>query len=119
MVKLADISEMIKEYPYIKICKTDVKDNSIVTHVVFDEFCEVEQHILVSGLIQFIEENIPVNYQPNLLNIMDSLPRTPVGKVDYPKLQNITDELIASDKYQENTKLNVNVYEEQNVRVRK
>lgn len=119
MVKLADISEMIKEYPYIKICKTDVKDNSIVTHVVFDEFCEVEQHILVSGLIQFIEENIPVNYQPNILNIMDSLPRTPVGKVDYPKLQNITDELIASDKYQENTKLNVNVYEEQNVRVRK
>lgn len=119
MVKLADISEMIKEYPYIKICKTDVKDNSIVTHVVFDEFCEVEQHILFSGLIQFIEENIPVNYQPNILNIMDSLPRTPVGKVDYPKLQNITDELIASDKYQENTKLNVNVYEEQNVRVRK
>ena len=119
MVKLADISEMIKEYPYIKICKTDVKDNSIVTHVVFDEFCEVEQHILVSGLIQFIEENIPVNYQPNILNIMDSLPRTPVGKVDYPKLQNITDELIASDKYQNNTKLNVNVYEEQNVRVRK
>lgn len=119
MVKLADISEMIKEYPYIKICKTDVKDNSIVTHVVFDEFCEVEQHILISGLIQFIEENIPVNYQPNILNIMDSLPRTPVGKVDYPKLQNITDELIASDKYQENTKLNVNVYEEQNVRVRK
>ena len=119
MVKLADISEMIKEYPYIKICKTDVKDNSIVTHVVFDEFCEVEQHILVSGLIQFILGNIPVNYQPNILNIMDSLPRTPVGKVDYPKLQNITDELIASDKYQENTKLNVNVYEEQNVRVRK
>lgn len=119
MVKLADISEMIKEYPYIKICKTDVKDNSIVTHVVFDEFCEVEQHILVSGLIQFIEENIPVNYQPNILNIMDSLPRTPVGKVDYPKLQNIADELIASDKYQENTKLNVNVYEEQNIRVRK
>ena len=110
---------MIKEYPYIKICKTDVKDNSIVTHVVFDEFCEVEQHILVSGLIQFILGNIPVNYQPNILNIMDSLPRTPVGKVDYPKLQNITDELIASDKYQENTKLNVNVYEEQNVRVRK
>lgn len=119
MIKLADISEMIKEYPYIKICKTDVNNNSIVTHVVFDEFSEVSQDILISGLIQFIAENIPINYQPNILNIMDSLPRTPVGKVDYPKLQNITDELIASGKYQENSKLNINTYEEQSVRVRK
>lgn len=118
-IKLADISEMIKDFPYIKICKTDVRDNSIVTHIVFDEFCEVDQHILVSGLIQFIEENIPVNYQPNILNIMDSLPRTPVGKVDYPKLQQITDDLITSNIFDSNSKLNINEYEDQNVRVRK
>lgn len=118
-IKLADISEMIKDYPYIKICKTDVRDNSIVTHIVFDEFNDIAKEILVSGLIQFIEKNISTEYQPNILNIMASLPRTPVGKVDYPKLQQITDDLVTSNIFDSNSKLNINEYEEQNVRVRK
>lgn len=118
-IKLADISEMVKEFPYIKICKTDSFNNQIVTHVVFDEFSRVSTNTLVTVFKKFVEDNVPYEKQPNVLNIMDSLPRTSVGKVDYPLLQQIANEIITSNNFDENSKLNINYYEKPTVRVRK
>lgn len=36
---------------------------------------------------------MPSRYYPNVINVVDSLPRTPVGKVNYHKLDEWTNNL--------------------------
>lgn len=118
-INLADISELIKQYPDIKLCKTNSFGNYLVSHVSFDNYSELSETDLVLGLQEFIKKNIPSDMQPNIVNIMDTLPRTPVGKVDYPLLQEITEEIIQNNNFEQNAKVIINKYQKEQVRSRK
>ncbi len=89
-VNLLDIVEKIKTNQNIKICKLESRGEYMVLYVVIDEFCPLPKEEAISSVKQTIMENLPEKYWPNVINVLDSLPRTPVGKVDYKKLQETT-----------------------------
>lgn len=85
-----DIVEKIKTNRNIKICKLENHGEYMVLYVVINEFCELSKEEAISSVKQTIEENLPEKYWPNVINVLDSLPRTAVGKVDYKKLREST-----------------------------
>lgn len=89
-VKLLDLAEKIKINRAIKICKLTSFDGYIVLHVVIDEFNEMSKNESIDSIINTIKSDLEQKYWPNVINIMDSLPRTQVGKVDYNQLDEIT-----------------------------
>lgn len=92
-VQLLDIVEKIKVNPYIKICKLSNYGEYIVLHVVIDDFIEIDKSDAIESIIQTIKTNLDEKYWPNAIYVEDTLPRTPVGKVSYPKLSEDTKEI--------------------------
>jgi len=93
-IKLLDVAEKIKEYPDVKLCKLTSSLSKLVLHVTFDEFSENSKEEIIEGLSSFIAKNIPQIEQPHYIHVLDSLPRTPLGKVDYRKLDRITEDIV-------------------------
>lgn len=104
-VQLLDIVEKIKINPYIKICKLSNYEDYIVLHLVIDEFVSVSYEEAVDSIIQTIKENLDKKYWPNAINILDTLPRTQVGKVDYKKMQEDTKEIFLTKGFLTEEKL--------------
>ena len=46
----------------------------------------------------WIKENLPEKHYPDVIRVLAALPRTSVGKVDYPKLNDETVEIFAKTK---------------------
>lgn len=89
-VNLLDIVELIRTNRNIKICKLENYGECTVLYVVIDEFYASSKEEAISNIKQTIIEKIPKKYWPNIINVLDSLPRTSVGKVDYQKLHERT-----------------------------
>lgn len=100
MVNLLDIVEKIKTDRCIKICKLMDYEGKLILHVVFDEFYDIAKSEAIKSVKRTIKENLPEKYYPDVIRILDTLPRTPVGKVDYPKLNKDTIEI-----YRKNSEL--------------
>ena len=106
-VQLLDIVEKIKVNPYIKICKLTHYEDYMVLHLVIDEFAEVSYDEAVESIVETIKENLEEKYWPHAINILDTLPRTQVGKVDYKKMDEDTKEICLTKGYLSEQKLNI------------
>ena len=85
-VNLLDIAERIKSDRCIKICKLIEYKGRLVLHVVIDEFFDISREDAIESIKDTIRATLPLKHHPDVIHIMDTLPRTSVGKVDYPKL---------------------------------
>lgn len=97
-VNLLDIVEKIKINRCIKICKLIEYKGRLVLHVVFDEFYDITTSDAIDSIKCTITKILPQKYYPDVIRILDTLPRTSVGKVDYQKLGEETKEIFAKNK---------------------
>jgi len=95
--KLINISEEIKECQYIKLCKTNYYNGIIVSHVSFDDFIDISIEEMKQNMLETINNSLPKYKQPHIINLLPTLPRTQLGKVDYPLLDNMTEEIVLSE----------------------
>ena len=98
---------MINGYFGVKICKIDYYNGMLVCHIVLDNFAKESIDTLKEGLLEYLSANLPVEYQPHIINFMESLPRTPLGKVDYTTLANLTKEIVDNESKDLSTRLKV------------
>ena len=96
-VNLLDIAEKIKIDRCIKICKLMEYEGRLVLHVVIDDFYDVTKARAIESIKRTIINNVPNRYYPDIIQIWDTLPRTSVGKIDYPKLKKSTFETLKND----------------------
>lgn len=106
-VQLLDIVEKIKINPYIKICKLSNYEDYMVLHLVIDEFAEISKEEAIESIKKTITENLEEIYWPHAINVLDTLPRTQVGKVDYKKMQEDTKEIYLTKGFLTEERLNV------------
>lgn len=118
-LKLIDISEKIKNCEEVKLCKTNSYLDYIVSHIVFDEFSNHSYDEQIEIFKKSIIENLDEIEIPNIVNIVPSLPRTPLGKVDYKELAEITKKIILKNSDKLNGKLNIISYEKSKIKVKK
>lgn len=85
-IQLIDIAEKVKQCEVVKLCKVNYTNGKMIFQVSFDEFSEKTKEECEQELIDYINNNFKDIEKPDILSIQDSLPRTPVGKVDYQKL---------------------------------
>ena len=85
-IQLIDIAEKVKQCEVVKLCKVNYTNGKMIFQVSFDEFAEKTKEECEQELIDYINNNFKDFEKPDILSIQDSLPRTPVGKVDYQKL---------------------------------
>ena len=92
-INLILIAEKIKELPCVKLCKLNHKDDKIVCHVSFDDLCNKTKEECTSELLNYIDNVFTAEERPSYLVIYPSLPRTPLGKVDYQTLDNLANNI--------------------------
>lgn len=92
-VNLILIAEKIKELPCVKLCKLNHKDDKIVCHVSFDDLCNKTKEECTSELLNYLDNVFTAEERPAYLVIYPSLPRTPLGKVDYQTLDNLANNI--------------------------
>ncbi len=92
-VKLLDVSEVINKNRNVKICKTEAIDGKIVLYLSLDDFLGLSEDKALQSILETIKTELPISHQPDIICTMPSLPRTPVGKVDYKRLNQIGKEL--------------------------
>ena len=92
-VNLILIAEKIKELPCVKLCKLNHKDDKIVCHVSFDNLCNKTKEECTSELLNYLDNVFTAEERPAYLVIYPSLPRTPLGKVDYQTLDNLANNI--------------------------
>lgn len=100
-VNLLDVAEVIKSNRNVKICKLTYNNNRIVLHLVVDNFLGLSQEEAVNDIINTIKEKLPEIYWPNYIRILNEMPRTSVGKVNYPKLEECAN-LITENCFEDN-----------------
>ena len=104
-VNLLDVAEVIKTNRNVKICKLTYNNDKIVLHLVVDNFLGLSQEEAVNDIINTIKEKLPEIYWPNYIKVLEEMPRTSVGKVNYPQLEEAAN-LITSNGI-EDGKLNI------------
>lgn len=92
-INLILIAEKIKELPCVKLCKLNHKDDKIVCHVSFDDLCNKTKEECTSELLNYLDNFFTAEERPSYLVIYPSLPRTPLGKVDYQTLDNLANNI--------------------------
>lgn len=102
-VKLLDVTEVINKNRNVKICKTEAIDGKIVLYLSLDDFLGSSEDEALQNILETIKTELPISHQPDIICTMPSLPRTPVGKVDYKRLNQIGKELC--QKYRNTEKL--------------
>lgn len=85
-VNLILVAEKIKELSCVKLCKLNYSDKGIICHVSFDDLCGKSKEECFDLLMDFMESTLIPEERPSFVAVYDSLPRTPLGKVDYPVL---------------------------------
>lgn len=93
-VNVLDIVEKIKKDRNIKNCKITYHDGDLVLHLSLDDFLGFSEEDSINSIINTIKTSLPFKYWPNVINITEELPRTPLGKVDYKEIQKIGNELL-------------------------
>lgn len=106
-IQKADIAELINGYFGVKICKVDYYNDTIVCHVVLDNFAPEGIEALKKGLVDYINQNIATTWQPHIINFIEAFPRTPLGKVDYLAVAKMTKDVVDTQKVDLNTRVNV------------
>ena len=92
-VNLILIAEKIKKLPCVKLCKLNHKDEKIVCHVSFDDLCGKTKEECTNELINYLNDAFASEERPAYLVIYPSLPRTPLGKVDYQTLDKLANNI--------------------------
>ena len=90
---MLDITEVINKNRNVKICKTEAIDGKIVLYLSLDDFLGSSEDEALQNILETIKTELPISHQPDIICTMPSLPRTPVGKVDYKRLNQIGKEL--------------------------
>lgn len=86
-VNVLDIAEIIKKNPHIKNAKITVFEGKMVLHLSFrTEAIEGEVDTRLVELIEYMRANLPYGWLPDYISVLDELPRTSVGKVNYREL---------------------------------
>ena len=98
-----DIVEKIKKNRNIKNCKMTFNNEKLVLHLSLDDFYNITKEEKIESILNTIKENLRPKYYPNVINVLEDLPRTGVGKVDYKVLEKLGEELTVN--LDENTKL--------------
>ena len=102
-VNKLDIVEKIKKNRNIKNCKITFNNDKLVLHLSLDDFNNITEEEKIENILSTIKENLDPKYYPHIIHILDDLPRTQVGKVDYKALEQMGKDLTID--LDENTKL--------------
>lgn len=86
-VNLLDIIEVIKTNRNVKICKMTYNEGKTVLHLVVDDFMGLSKDEAINDILKTIQSKLPQKYWPDYIDVVDELPRTSVGKVDYNSLK--------------------------------
>ena len=78
-------------------------NEKLVLHLSLDDFYNITDEEKIESILSTIKENLEPKYYPNIINVLEDLPRTQVGKVDYKTLEKMGNELTID--LDENTKL--------------
>lgn len=92
-INLLDINEIILKNRNIKSSKLNAIDGKIFLYMVFDYTYVKDINKAKNDVLEMIKKTISEICWPNVIIIMPQLPRTPVGKVKYDKLGQISQEL--------------------------
>ncbi len=101
-----DIAEIIRKNPNTKDIKITCHDNNkkLVLHISFDTtITELSDTEALESVLETIKRDLPEEEWPNIINIYEEFPKTPVGKSNYPLLQLTGEEL--SHKFSKTQKL--------------
>ena len=109
-VNKLDIAEKIKKNRNIKNCKITFNNDKLVLHLSSDDFNDITEEEKIESILDTIKESLEPKYYPHVINILNDLPRTQVGKVDYKALEKMGNDLTID--VDENTRLFI-VKEEQ------
>ena len=97
-VNLLDLNEIVMRNRNVKISKINYENNKIILHLVIDDFLGLDKETAINEIIESIKVNIPQEYWPNIINVMDELPRTSVGKVDYKLLKKLSKDISLDER---------------------
>ena len=92
-VNMLDIVEIIKKDRNVKNCKMTYHNGKLVLHLSLDDFTGLSKSDATNSVLNTIKNNIPEHQWPNIINIVEELPRTSVGKVDYNQMKIIGEKL--------------------------
>lgn len=62
-------------------------NEKLVLHLSLDDFYNITDEEKIESILSTIKENLEPKYYPNIINVLEDLPRTQVGKVDYKTLE--------------------------------
>jgi len=86
-VNVLDIAEIIKKNEHIKNIKITVFEGKMVMHVSFRT--KIEEGSVDTRLVELVDymrANLKYTWLPDYISVLDELPRTSVGKVNYKEL---------------------------------
>lgn len=116
-VNKLDIVEKIKTNRNIKNCKMTFNNEKLVLHLSLDDFYNITDEEKIESILSTIKENLKPKYYPNIINVLEDLPRTQVGKVDYKVLEKMGNELTID--LDENTKLIIKKEEQKTKKIKR
>lgn len=94
-IQTLDIIETVKKDRNIKNVKMTSHNDKLVLHLSLDDFTGLSQSDAIDSILNTIKNNLPTYEWPNIINIMNELPRTSVGKVKYEELVKIGEKLVS------------------------
>lgn len=92
-INLLDIVEIVKKNRNVKNCKITHHNEKLVLHLSIDDFTGLSKQDAIGSIIETIKNDLDEKYWPSVVNIVNELPRTSVGKVDYKLLNHIGEEI--------------------------
>ena len=108
-VQLLDVVEQIKKDRNIRICKlnhirihtSNVSDEKIILNIELDNFLGLSTEAAVESIKETIRTTLDKDLWPDYISVFEKLPRTSVGKVDFPKLDTENIDLIKNNPSEE------------------
>lgn len=100
-VNILDIAEKIKKDRNVKNCKITYHNGKLVLHLSLDDFTGLSKNDAIESILNTIKTTLPEKHWPDIINISDELPRTPVGKVDYKTITKIGEEVCLNNDLSE------------------
>lgn len=74
-------------------------DGKMILHLSIDDFTGLSREDAIDSILDTIKATLPNKYWPDAINILDELPRTPVGKVDYPTINKNGEEICKNSDF--------------------
>ena len=100
-VQLLDIAEIIKKNKNVRILKLSQHNGKIILHLEINKYTELSSEDALESIIETIKKDVRPLCWPDII-IVEDLPRTRVGKVDFPALNEEGEKV--SKEYTESTK---------------